>query len=349
MRHQRLIVGVGLAAALIAGLAAPAHAQFYQQHNLVSDGAVPADHSADADLVNPWGLAASASSPWWIADNGTAKSTIYNGNTGVKSGLIVSIPGYPTGIVFYGGSAFLVNGSPARFIFAIEAGAIAGWSGGTQAVLKVSTAGASYKGLAINGDRLYAANFAAGTVDVYNGSFVQVPGGFRDATIPAGYAPFGIHNVGGTIVVTYALRGPNGDDVPGEGHGFVNAFDAAGNFLYRVASRGSLNSPWGIAAAPGGFGAFSGDLLIGNFGDGRIHAYEPPANGNGEFEDHGPLHSASGPPIKIDGLWGIAFGNGAAAGPRTTLFFTAGPFEEQHGLFGALVPTDTPGHNKHEQ
>jgi uncharacterized protein (TIGR03118 family) len=347
MHQGRFVVAAWLTVVLIAGLPASARAQFYEQHNLVSDGAVPADHASDTDLKNPWGLASKLTSPWWIADNGTGKSTLYNGNTGLKSGLVVSVPVAPTGIVSYSGAAFLVNGSPAGFIFAGEDGTISGWSGGTQAVLRATRAGASYKGLAISGDRLYATNFAAGTVDMFNGTFTYVPGGFVDSTIPTGYAPFGIQNVGGAIIVTYALRGPDGDDVSGGGHGFVNAFDTAGNFMYRVASKGALNSPWGIAAAPGGFGAFSGDLLIGNFGDGRIHAFEPPATGSGEFEDRGPLHSASGPPIQIDGLWGIAFGNGAAAGPRTTLFFTAGPFDEEHGLFGSLVPTDTPGHNKH--
>jgi uncharacterized protein (TIGR03118 family) len=347
MNHRRLIITSSLAAALIVGLPQLAHAQFYQQHNLVSDGAVPADHATDTDLVNAWGLAASAASPWWIVDNGTNKSTIYNGNTGVKSTLVVSVPGAPTGIVSYGGSAFLVTTGPARFIFAGEDGVISAWSGGTSVSVKYSNANASYKGLAINGERLYAANFAGGTVDVFNNLFTKLPaGGFVDPTIPADYAPFGIQNVGGSIIVTYALRGPDGDDVPGEGHGFVNAFDPDGHLLYRVASKGSLNSPWGIAMAPGGFGKFSGDLLIGNFGDGRIHAYEAPAVGGGEFEDHGPLHSASGPPIQIDGLWGLGFGNGGNAGPRTTLFFTAGPFEEEHGLFGTIVPTDTPGHNK---
>ena len=343
-----------VASAFLVGLPSVARAQlnensvFYEQHNLVSDGAVPADHSNDADLKNAWGLAASATSPWWVVDNGTNKSTIYN-SAGVKQGLVVSVPGAPTGIVSYSGTGFIVTTGPARFIFSGEDGSISAWQPGlTSAVLKKPNAGASYKGLAIAGERIYATNFAIGTVDVFNNTFTKLTGtGFADPTIPGDYAPFGIQNVGGTIIVTYALRGPDGDDVAGGGHGYVNAFDPDGHLLYRVASKGSLNSPWGIAMAPANWGKFSGALLIGNFGDGRIHAYVPPDMGSGEFEDHGPLHSASGPPIHIDGLWALQFGMGNAnSGPRTTLFFTAGPFEEENGLFGTIVATDTPGHNK---
>lgn len=353
MRLRHLAVGACLSALLVTGVSTTAHAQFYEQHNLVSDGAVPADHQTDTDLVNPWGLAASATSPWWVGDNGTGKATIYNGNTGVKAGLVVTVSGAPTGVVAYGGSKFLVTGAPgssAHFMFASETGTISAWLSGTAAVVKITTAGAVYKGLAIAGDRIFATNFHARTVDVFDGDFAPVPGGFSDPTLPSGYAPFGIQNVAGMIVVTYALQDATGhDDVPGPGHGFVNVFDTAGHLLFRAISGGALNSPWGIALAPGGFGKFSGDLLIGNFGDGRIHAYEPPAIGSGELEDKGPLHSASGPPLHIDGLWALQFGNGAAGGPRTTLFFTAGPFDEQHGLFGSIEPTDTPGHNKKDE
>jgi uncharacterized protein (TIGR03118 family) len=356
--RQHWMVSACLSALLCVGLSTPADAQFYEQHNIASDGAVPADHPTDTDLVNPWGLAALATSPWWISNNGTGKATLYNGNTGLKAGLVVLIAGAaglgaPTGVVSYSGTAFLANGAASRFIFASEDGTISGWSGGTLSVVKVNKSGSAavYKGLAIastsTGDFLYATNFRAGTVDVFNSSWGQAPPSFLDPTIPTGYAPFGIQNVAGTIFVTYALQDADKeDDVPGEGHGFVNAFDTAGHLLYRVTSGGSLNSPWGIAMAPAGFGKFSGDLLIGNFGDGRIHAFERPASGNGEFEDHGPLHSPSGPPLHIEGLWAIAFGNGASAGPRTTLFFTAGPFDEEHGLFGSIVPTENPGHNR---
>src|SRR5882724_12325340 len=260
---------------------------FYEQHNLVSDGAVSAG-LVDAALVNAWGLVASATSPFWVADNGTGLSTLYNGNTGVKISLTVTVPGAPTGIVFSGGADFVVTSGtksgPARFIFASEDGTISGWNpavAATQAVVGVdnSAGGAVYKGLAIAstaaGVRLYATNFHAGTVDVFDAAFHPVPGGFSDGALPPGYAPFGIRNLGGTIYVTYALQDADReDDVAGVGHGFVDAFDTQGNLLRRVASRGRLNSPWGLAVAPSDFGEFSGNLLIGNFGDGHINAFD---------------------------------------------------------------------------
>src|SRR2546429_9996537 len=278
-----------------------APSRFYEQHNLVSDGAVPAD-LVDAALVNAWGLVASGTSPWWVADNGADLSTLYNGNTGAKQALTVSVPGAPTGVVFNGGTGFAVsNGTataPARFIFATEEGTILGWSPAvalTQAVVAVDNAagGAVYKGLAIAstaaGDRLYAANFHAGTVDVFDAGFHQLLGGFTDADLPPGYAPFGIRLLGGTIYVTYALQDADKhDDVTGEGHGFVNSFDTEGHWLRRVASRGRLNSPWGVALAPADFGAVSGGLLVGNFGDGHINAFDPHRfQGNGQLRRQG--------------------------------------------------------------
>ena len=333
-----------------------APSRFYEQHNLVSDGAVPAD-LVDAALVNAWGLVASGTSPWWVADNGADLSTLYNGNTGAKQALTVSVPGAPTGVVFNGGTGFAVsNGTataPARFIFATEEGTILGWSPAvalTQAVVAVdnSAGGAVYKGLAIAstaaGDRLYAANFHAGTVDVFDAGFHPVSAGFSDVALPSGYAPFGIRNLGGTIYVTYALQDADRkDDVAGVGHGFVNAFDTDGHLLRRVASRGRLNSPWGLALAPADFGQFGGNLLVGNFGDGHINAFDLERfEGSGELQERGQLHAADGSPIAIDGLWALAFGNGAGAGPTNALFFTAGPFDEEHGLFGKLVVTSPP-------
>ena len=335
----------------------PAASPFYEQHNLVSDGAVSAD-LVDAGLVNAWGLVASTTSPWWVADNGTDRSTLYNGNTGAKVPLTVSVPSAPTGIVFNGGSGFVVSrgtaSGPARFVFATEEGTVLGWNPAvalTQAVVAVdnSAGGAVYKGLAIastaSGDHLYAANFRAGTVNVFDASFHPVSGGFTDPGLPPGYAPFGIRNLGGTIYVTYALQDADKkDDVAGVGHGFVNAFDTDGNLLRRVASTGRLNSPWGLALAPADFGQFSGNLLVGNFGDGHINAFDLDRfQGNGELQQRGQLHAADGRPIAIDGLWALAFGNGAAAGPTNALFFTAGPFDEEHGLFGKLVVTSPPG------
>src|SRR5213596_157273 len=317
MRKGILSAIVSLAVVLILGSVQPAVAQLYTQHNLVSDGAVPADHP-DPNMVNAWGLVSGPTTPWWIADNGTGRTTLYNVGTGAIQA-IFTVPGAggqqgtPTGVVFNGGTGFVVTNSggtsPARFIFAAEDGTISGFRGAPIVIaVDHSASGAVYKGLAIasttTGDFLYATNFHAGTVDVFNSTFhpVTMPtDAFTDPDLPAGYAPFGIRNIGGTIYVTYALQDADKhDDVAGEGHGFVNAFDTAGNLLRRVASRGALNSPWGLAQAPANFGKFSGDLLLGNFGDGRIHAFNPGA-GIGEYEDRGPLHSTHGRPIEIDG------------------------------------------------
>ena len=359
-----ILVIASLSIVLILGGVRPATAQFYAQHNLVSDGAVPAD-LIDPNLVNAWGLVSSPTSPWWISDNGTGRSTLYRVNTGAIA-LIVTVPGAtgqqsaPTGLVWNGGTSFVVTNtagtSPARFIFSSEDGTISGFRGNPLVIaVNNSASGAIYKGLAIatgtaTGDFLYATNFHAGTVDVFNSTFTQVnstlpPGAFTDPDLPPGYAPFGIQNLNGVIYVTYALQDAlKHDDVPGKGHGFVNAFDTAGKLLRRVASKGRLNSPWGLVLAPPDFGFFSGDLLVGNFGDGKINAFDPGAQrDNGEYQQRGRLHSAGGPPLVIDGLWGLAFGSGSAAsGPRNTLFFTAGPSDEQHGLFGSLVEARSP-------
>ncbi|PYO26673.1 MAG: TIGR03118 family protein, partial [Gemmatimonadetes bacterium] len=301
-------------------------------------------------------LVSGPATPWWISDNGKGRSTLYNVSGGTIP-LIVTVSGAggeqsaPTGLVFNGGTGFVVTNSagtsPARFIFASEDGTISGFRG-VPVVIAVdsSASGAVYKGLAIastaTGDVLYATNFHAGTVEVFDSHFhpVHVTGAFTDPRLPAGYAPFGIQNIGGTIYVTYALQDADKhDDVPGEGHGFVNAFDTDGNLIRRVASRGELNSPWGLALAPADFGTFSNDLLVGNFGNGRVHAFHPGhLEGNSQFQRRGSLHSAEGGTIAIAGLWALSFGKGAANnGPTSTLFFTAGPGSEQHGLFGTLV------------
>jgi uncharacterized protein (TIGR03118 family) len=360
--NTRIVPFVAVFAAFVA-CANPAAAQFYAQHNLVSDGSVAAD-LVDPALVNAWGLVSSPTSPWWVADNGTGVATVYNASAPhiAKVPLTVTIPGgAPTGIVFNGGTGFVVMSGtasgPARFIFASETGTISGWNpsvpsaGSMQATVAVPASSAVYKGLALahaaNGDFLFATNFHDGTVDVFDSSFhrVDMPGAFTDTELPAGYAPFGIRNIDGVLFVTYALQDADRhDDVPGMGHGFVDAYDTAGHLLARVASRGTLNSPWGLALAPESFGTFGGDLLIGNFGDGHIHAYDlRHARGNGEAIFRGMLHAASGAPLVIDGLWALSFGNGAAAGPTDRLFFTAGPNNESNGLFGMLAPARAPG------
>src|SRR5690349_12720891 len=342
--------------------------QFYLQHNLISDGFVPADHT-DTNLVNAWGLVPGPTRPWWIADNGTGKTTLFN----VGANAIVTeftVPGAggeqgnPTGLVFNGGTGFVVNNgvgapAPARFIFASEDGTLSAFKGAPIVTVvpnpQAPAHGASYKGLAIDsvtaGQFLYATDFHNGKVDIFDSAFhaVTIPGAFTDPNLPAGFAPFGIQNINGTIYVTYALQDEDQeDDVAGPGNGYVDAFDTSGNFIRRVASAGELNSPWGLALAPADFGRFSGDLLVGNFGDGRIHAFDP-ANLTlaGEFEAVGLLHSAAGRPIQIDGLWALQFGRGGSAnGPTTTLFFTAGPGDEEHGLFGSIVSVQPPGRQK---
>jgi uncharacterized protein (TIGR03118 family) len=335
-------------------------AQYYLQTDLVSDERTTAN-PPDAILVNPWGLVSSATSPWWVANNGTLTSTLYDGN-GVRRTLVVTIPGPPTGVVSNGGAGFVVRSGaaagPARFIFATEDGKIAGWNpnvpapGSTQATVGAdrSSFGAVYKGLAIAstvaGDFLYATDFHNGAVDVFDSSFAKVtlPGAFTDPALPSGYAPFGIQNIGGRIFVTYALQDSDAhDDVAGVGHGFVDVYDTTGNLLQRVASKGRLNSPWGLALAPATFGAFGGSLLVGNFGDGKINAFDlATARGSGAAVQVGQLHSANGPPLRIDGLWALQFGNGSGSGSTNTLYFTAGPDGESHGLFGKIEPAPAP-------
>jgi uncharacterized protein (TIGR03118 family) len=254
-------------------------------------------------------------------------------------------------MVFNGGSGFVVtNGTAsgaARFIFAAEDGTISGWSPAvppvTQSRVAVPNAsapahGASYKGLALarttSGDFLYAADFHNNHVDVFDSAFhlLSMPGAFVDPNLPKRFAPFGIQTIGPAILVSYAKQDEDAEDeVAGEGLGFVNAFRPDGTFIARVASRGALNAPWGMALAPAGFGRFSGDLLVGNFGDGRINAFDPTT-----FEPKGHLKGTDGKAVVIDGLWGIAFGNNAAAGPATALYFTAGPHDETAGLFGRI-------------
>jgi len=318
----------------------------YERRDLVSDGGgVPAER-LDPDLINGWGLAASPSGPWWVNAADSSESLIYNGH-GSKSSLVVSVPGNPTGIVFNGGPGFVIaNAGAARFLFASEDGTISAWSPGlapiTQAVVVVdgSAAEASYKGLAIDsttaGTRLYAADFHNARVDVFDGTFapVTVAGAFRDPNLPAGYAPFGIQTLAGSVYVAYAKQDDEGEEeVTGPGLGIVDKYDFTGHLIARVATAGALNAPWGMALAPQSFGRFGGKLLIGNFGNGRINVYDPVT-----FRPRGHLKGTDGKAIAIDGLWGIAFGNGGNAGPTNTLFFAAGPDDEERGLFGRLDP-----------
>ena len=326
---------------------------FYRQTNLVSN--VPGlAHFTDPRLTNPWGISSAPGGPFWFSDNGSGKSTLYD-NKGHPQPLIVTIPspmrgmtGTPTGTVFNSNiNAFVVskNGvsGSSIFLFDSEDGTISGWNENvdrTKAVIAVNNAssGAVYKGLAIYSNShksfLYAANFHAGTIDVFNQKFapVKLSGSFTDPHLPKGYGPFDIQNINNQLYVTYAKQNAqkNGD-VPGAGHGFVDVFDTNGNFITRLISHGQLNSPWGLALAGSSFGKFSNDLLVGNFGDGHINAFDPHS---GAFR--GQLTDQAGHPIVIDGLWALMFGLGGQAGKPNQLFFTAGIHQGAAGLFGLI-------------
>jgi uncharacterized protein (TIGR03118 family) len=349
-KSLKVVAFVGALVTTALALATPlgaAERNAYVVTNLVSNSAAVPAASNDASLVNGWGLTASSSSPWWVADNGTDVSTLYNGNTGAKVPLTVTVPGGPTGTVFNiaGGGFAVPSGVSSRFLFASEDGKIRGWPGSGPAqetAAQSSAPAANYKGLAIaltsGGPRLYATDFHNGRVDVWDGSWNLVTSAtFTDRSLPAGYAPFGIQRIGETIFVTYARQDADAaDELEGQGLGFVDAYDTGGNLLARVAQHGQLNAPWGLAMAPASFGRFGGDLLVGNFGDGEINAYA--ALPNGRFEHRGELRGTDGKPLAIDGLWALEFGNDGGAGPSTRLFFTAGPNDEQDGLFGSIDP-----------
>jgi uncharacterized protein (TIGR03118 family) len=314
---------LAVAAALAAGV------NSYTPQTLVTN-------TSDSSLVNGWGLTAGPTTPWWVADNHTDSSTLYSG-TGVKSALTVSVPGGPTGTVFNGDSTAFAGG---RFLFANEAGQILGWApGATAATVRAAVPGAIFKGLTILNGRLYATDFHNGKVDVFDSSFARVPAAFADKTIPKGYAPFGIQALGGNIFVTYALQDAKAEDeLDKPGKGYVDEFTPDGALVAHIAKQGGrnapLNAPWGLATAPQGFGVFAGDLLVGNFGNGRISAYEQRGS---KWVYRGQLRKGDGTIIVLDGLWGIAFGNGAAAGPTTSLYFAAGPNDEAAGAFGVIT------------
>ena len=308
---------------------------------------------ADAQLVNSWGLAASPTGPWWTANEARNTSTLYAGD-GRKQALTVKVEGGPTGVVYNGGRGFVVSGGgvsgPARFIYAGEDGTIRGWSPSVprnwsdEAEVAVDEAGraAVFRGLALAGDRLYATDFHNGRVEVFDARWRRLdrPGAFVDRGIPAWYAPFGIRAIGEHVFVTYVWRAPvNGNDAPTGG--YVDEFDLDGRLVARVGRMGPLNAPWGVALAPAGFGPYGGDLLVGNFGDGRVNVFRRAGSG---WAHLGPLRDRHGKPIAINGLWGLAFGNGALAGPKDTLFFASGPHRWRgsteaavHGLLGSIT------------
>jgi uncharacterized protein (TIGR03118 family) len=346
-RRRALLVAALLAFATLI-LAAPlsaAQPTEFTVNPLVSDqpGVAPV---TDPDLVNAWGLTSSPTSPWWVSDNGTDKSTLYNG-AGTKQGLIVSVAGGPTGTVFNPTAGFVLpTGGKALFLFDSEDGIIRGWNGaqGTTAIVVKdrSNVDAIYKGLAIadtaNGPRLYAADFHNARIDVLDGGFGLVPNsGFEDPSLPAGFAPFNVQVLGGRVFVAYAKQDADAEDeVAGQGLGRVDVYDLAGNLLGGITGHGQLNAPWGLAIAPASFGSFAGDLLVGNFGDGQINAFREVSPG--QFVHEGELRGSDDRSLTIDGLWALQVSQGGNNGTAGQLFFTAGPDDETHGLFGTIAP-----------
>lgn len=322
----------------------------FKETVLVSNGSVSAPN-IDPNLQNGWGIAFNPTGDVWVSDNNTQKSSLYDGN-GVVQSLVVTIPpaasgqpGSPTGIVFNTTPDFSITSNGATgnavFIWATLAGTIAAWNPKvlpTQAVTvhDDSSTAAEYTGLVIatnaGASMLYAADFHNGKVNMFDKTFTNVTptGAFTDPAIPAGFNPFGIQAIGSTIYVAYAKLGPDGRDQSGPGNGMVDAFDTAGHLIMRVATNGPLNSPWGIALAPANFGAVSNDLLIGNFGDGTINAFNPTTGAS-----VGPLMQADGSKVVQPGIWGIAFGNNFDNQPANTLFFAAGP-SQTSGVYGRI-------------
>jgi uncharacterized protein (TIGR03118 family) len=360
-RSLTALAGVGAVAALSAFTTAPVTLagradsdDGVHQVNLVSD--LPGVAAlTDPNLVNAWGLAFGPSTPIWVSNNGTSTSTLYAGATapGVPVAavpLVVRIPGggAPTGVVFNPTARFDLTAQgkpgPALFIFAGETGDITAWNQSadpTTAVLVAHTPGAVYKGLTMvridDKPYLLAANFHDNRIDVFDSHFrkVSMPKAFRSLTIPRGYAPFDVATLHGRVYVTYAKQdATRHDDVAGSGHGFVNVFSESGKLVRSLVRRGVLDSPWGLAIAPEGFGDFAGKLLVGNFGNGRIHVVNPHTG-----RVIAVLRDDDGHPVVIDGLWGLLPGNGTAGG-RSDVWFSAGPDDESHGLLGILRSHD---------
>jgi uncharacterized protein (TIGR03118 family) len=351
---MKVVSGIAavLALASVAVFAAKADPSVYLAVDLVSDQPGVAA-ILDSHLVNAWGIALSPSSPFWVSSEGAGVSNLYAGDVTtplMKLSLEVSIPGgHPTGQVFNGTSDFVVSdgtySGPAVFIFASLTGSVTGWNPNvpppgpsTVAQLAFSSPGSVYTGIALanngSGNFLYLADFQGGNITVLDHTFspVQLSGTFTDPGLPSDYAPFNVAAIGGNIYVAYAKRDASGEEVTGAHLGFINVFDLNGNFERRLVSHGPLNAPWAMVVAPAGFGEFSGALLIGNFGDGRINAFDPAMGAYLGTLSQSPNH-----PLEIDGLWGLTFGNGANGGNATTLYYAAGPEDETHGLFGKIT------------
>jgi uncharacterized protein (TIGR03118 family) len=323
----------------------PPPAPTYQITNLVSDQATAGAATTDTHLVNPWGLAYGPGTDFWLANQATGTTTAYNGAGATPAvPLVVSVPvipgmamGGPTGVVFNGTTGFQAD----EFITASLDGGICGWSAGSVMTHRFGTSSSTavYTGLALatNGTAtyLFAANLNAGTVDVFDSTYAPINLGasaFVDPSLPAGFSPYNIQALAGKLYVTYAKHDPAAlRETPGAGLGYVSIFNPDGSFVRRVASGGSLNAPWGVALAPATFGTFANALLVGNFGDGHITAFDSTTGAQ-----LGQLSGASGAPLVINGLWAMAFGNDASAGLSNQLYVTAGTLAENHGLFATI-------------
>ncbi len=363
MRREHLNRVISSAAVLAVAFSLQAADNVYVQHNLVSDVAGLADRT-DANLVNGWGITHSPTSPWWVNSNGKGLSIVYDAHGApapAANPIVVTVapppggspPSAPTGIVFNSTMDFQVGPAlPAFFIFATEDGTISGWNpmvNPKNSIVKVNKTGAVYKGITLahvgGRNMIYAADFHNGTVDVYDRNFQPVALGmnaFQDPNLPAGFAPFNVQSIGGSIWVTYAKQDADKhDDVPGPGLGYVDGFSPEGVMQAHLQHGNWMNSPWAIVQAPGNFGKVSGRLLVGNFGSGQIATFNPES---GAFQ--GMMNGTDGKPITIDGLWGLDFGNGASAGPTNMLFFAAGINDEGDGLFGILTPAKQNSENR---
>ena len=350
------LIVIGLPSSPSTRVTKAAAKEFFHQTNLVSDQSGVA-LILDPNLVNPWGITFTAGSPFWVANNGTGTSTLYsgdvNGSAFTKSSLVVNIPdGLPTGAVFNTTTDFVVHSGTAsgrsQFLFATQVGIISGWNSGVSTATALHPradwrhGGRSlYRSRVRTGGHragtsnyLYAADLEHNHIDVYDKDFhiVTLDGTFSDPNIPNSYSTFNIQNLGGKLYVAYAQQShKEPDEETDRGSGFVDVFDTSGHLLQRLIMGNHLNAPWGMALAPASFGSFSGALIVGNFGNGHLQAFDPT---DGKFL--GQLKDEDGGPITIDGLWGIAFGNGTAAGDRNALYFASGPDGETHGLFGSL-------------
>jgi uncharacterized protein (TIGR03118 family) len=341
-----------LVAAPLAFSAVPGNA--YLIHNLVADQPGIADFT-DPNMVNPWGFATSATSPFWLTDGGTGLSTVYSSN-GAPSATKPTVPpsakgtapSTPTGIVFNGTGGFLVQGKAPSFIFVTADGTVSGWASAvsaTAAQLMVDNgaSGAAYFGLAISATTtnaaplLYAANFNSGNIDIFDTNYkpVSMPGAFVDPSVPAGFAPWNIQNEGGKLYVMYAKQNA-AKNFAAAGGGYVAIFDLNGNLLQHLISNGPLNAPWGVAIAPATFGAFANDVLVGNFGDGTINAFDPTTGAS-----LGALTDENGNTISIFGLWGLIVGNGGSGGDSNAVYFAAGVGNQKHGLLGSIQAAPT--------